>query len=292
MPNTLKRNSVIAFGLALLFYGSFMFAKHDPALRGIIPFGEDPYDAVGSFGVVVGILIAMLSLVRAFRPHHRPPPSEAQVLYLVRSQQAVVLAVFITLAADIVAMTRHASTWIDAGSRYRLVALLGGLALVAGVAHVLIRASQKRLLKSAPTPWKRIVLAGLFVVLILRFYPERLIDRLATHLVTCLIGDVVLFAPMRMLLPAFAPYESEDRREGGVRRMTRSSGVGWRWGIVVLVGVLFGALVFLGEISEGAGGLSIARLILVASVFVGLGLAGFLIAYAFLGRPLGLGRRG
>jgi hypothetical protein len=37
MPQILKRNAVIVFGLGSLFYWSFMFAKHDPALRNVNP---------------------------------------------------------------------------------------------------------------------------------------------------------------------------------------------------------------------------------------------------------------
>src|ERR1700730_2495606 len=31
-----------------------------PGLRSVIPFGEDPYDAVGSFGTIVGMLVALV----------------------------------------------------------------------------------------------------------------------------------------------------------------------------------------------------------------------------------------
>jgi hypothetical protein len=61
-----------------------------------------------------------------------------------------------------------------------------------------------------------------------------------------------------------------------------------QWGIVTMVGVLIGAFAFLGEISEGAGLIPSISLLSVASVFIGLGAAGLLIAYAFLGSPLGL----
>src|ERR1700721_1023691 len=53
MQKTLKRNAILVSGLALFFWWAFGFAKHDPALRSIIPFGEDPYDAVSSFGVIL-----------------------------------------------------------------------------------------------------------------------------------------------------------------------------------------------------------------------------------------------
>jgi len=49
MPGRLKRSAVVVAAFAGFFYWGFMTAKHDPSLRDIVPFGEDPYDAVGSF---------------------------------------------------------------------------------------------------------------------------------------------------------------------------------------------------------------------------------------------------
>jgi predicted Na+-dependent transporter len=155
MPNALRGNAVIVFGLAALLCWSFMFAKHDPGLRSVIPFGEDPYDAVGSFGTIVGMLVAPVSLGRAFRPYHEAPPSTAQRVYLVRSQAAVVLVVLMTLAADTVAMARHPSMWIRTASRNGLMAPLGSLAVVAVAVHLLIRPSQHELPETGPNRWKR-----------------------------------------------------------------------------------------------------------------------------------------
>lgn len=291
MPKVLKCNAVAAFILAALFYGSFMFVKHDPALRDVIPFGEDPYDAVGSFGVILAMLIALLSLARAFRPL-REPPSEAQRFYLVRSHQAVVLAVFITLAADAVAMARHASLWTGAASRDRLIALLGGMTTVAIAVQLLVRASQPTLPQAGSNRWIRAATVTLLTLLVLAYYPEQLIDRLPTHLLTVVVGAIVLFAPMRLLLIMLVPNPTgEERME---KRPTRGkfSTAGWRWTMVVLVGAMIGAFAFLGEISEGSSAPSMGRLLLVAAVFIGLGLAGILVAYAFLAKPLGLGPRG
>ncbi len=292
MPTALKRNAVIVFGLAALFYWSFMLAKHDPALRNIIPFGEDPYDAVGSFAVIVGMLIALLSLVRAFRTYRDHPPSAAQRVYLVRSQVAVVLAVLITLAADIVAMVRHPSMWIGAASRYWLIALLTGMAVVTVAVQLLIRASQKKLLEGGMQQWTAAVIVTLVAILILAIYPEQLINRTVTHLLTVVAGDLVLFAPMRPLLNALVPYNADQRRIETTPPRSRFSTAWQRWGIVVGVGSLIGAVAFWGEMSEGVGAAPMSRFVFVASVFIGLGLAGILIAYAFLGKPLGLGRRG
>jgi len=145
MPRNLKRNAVASLVLATLFYASFLFAKQDPALRGVIPFGEDPYDAIGSFGVVIAPLIALVSLVRAFRPYPVGAPSTAQRVYLVRAQAAVVLAVYIALVADMVAMARHPDMWVGAASRNELLALLTALGLTAVAAQLLIRATHETL---------------------------------------------------------------------------------------------------------------------------------------------------
>jgi hypothetical protein len=288
VPQALKRNAVIVFALGSLFYWSFMFAKHDPALRDVIPFGDDPYDAVGSFGVMVGMLIALLSLVRAFRPY-REEPSTMQRAYLVRSQEAVVLAVFMTLASDLVAMARHTSMWVGAASRNKLIALVGGMAVVTAVVQLLIRASQEKPLEPGAKGWKAAVSATLLAIGVLAAYPEQLIHRTATHLLTVVAADIVLFGPMRPLLNALVPYKSDKGRMEKIPARGQFSTAGQRWGIAALAGALIGACAFLGEIGEGSGAVPMNRLAFVASVFIGLGLAGFLIAYAFLREPLGLG---
>jgi hypothetical protein len=170
MPKSLKRNAVFVLGLAVFFQWSFMFAKHDPALRDIIPFGNDPYDAVGSVGVIVGLLIPLVSLVRAFRPYRQHPPSTTQRVYLVRTQTAVVLAVFITLAADVIAMVRHPSMWVGAAARSTLIVLLGSLAITAAAVQLLIRTSKETLPEGVSKRWTGAVVTGLFAVLILLWW--------------------------------------------------------------------------------------------------------------------------
>jgi hypothetical protein len=287
MPGVLKHNAVAVFALAALLCGVFMFAKHDPALRDVIPFGDDPYDAVGSFGVMVGGMIALLSLVRSFRT--RPGASSAmQRLYLVRAQEAVVLTVFLTVAADAVAMSRHASMWMGAVSRDRLLALLSGLTIAAIAVQWLVCRSITVLPVLRKRRWIGAAALTLLSLLILAYYPERLIDRLSTHLLTVIVGDFVLFVPMRPLLMALVPIPVCD--ESIEKNQVHLPTAGWRWTIAALIGILLGFFAFAGEVTEAGSAPSMERLVLVGAVFVGLGLAGNLIAYALLGRPLGLGR--
>jgi len=109
MPGRLKRSAVVVAAFAGFFYWGFMTAKHDPSLRDIVPFGEDPYDAVGSFAVIVAVLVAVLSLARAFRPYRSSGPSSAEVTYLLRSLATVALAALITVGSNAIAMVRHPS---------------------------------------------------------------------------------------------------------------------------------------------------------------------------------------
>jgi hypothetical protein len=273
MPKVLKRNAIIVLGLAVLFYWSFMFAKHDPALRNVIPFGDDPYDAVGSFGVIIAMLVALLSFFRAFRPY-REPPSTAQRVYLVRSQEAVVLAVFITLATD-------------------AVALLGGVAIVTAAVQLLIRAAQQKLGEFGTTRWAVPASVTLLALLVLASYPEHLINPTATHLLTVVAADaIVLCVPMRALLNAFVPYASGGERMEKLPARGRFLTAGQRWAIALLAGVLIGAFAFLGEMGEGSSALPWGRVVFIASVYITLGLVGILIAYASLGELLGLKPRG
>jgi len=238
---------------------------------------------------IVGMLISLLSLVRAFRPY-REAPSTTRQTYLVRSQQAVVLVVFMTLASDVVAMARHPSMWIGASSRNRLIALIGGIAVVTVAVQLLIRASQEKPPERGAKDWKWAASATVLAIAVLAAYPEQLIHGTATHLLTVVVGAIVLFAPMRPLLNALVPYRSDQGRMEKIPARGRFSTAGQRWGIAALAGALVGACAFLGEIGESSGAVPMSRLAFVASVFVGLGLAGFLIAYAFLREPLGLGR--
>ena len=288
MPRTLKRNAIIVLALAIWFYWSFMFAKHNESLRNVIPFGVDPYDAVGSFGVVIGMILAMLALVRAFRPYRDRVPSIAQRVYLIRSQMAVVLVVMITLAVDIVAMARHRA-WVNSPSRNELVALLAALALVGVAVQLLIRTGQRALPKVDSNRWAHAATAVLLAIFIVAVYPERLMNATVTHLFTIVMSAALLFAPMRPLLNALVPYDDAREIPTGTRPPHhRSLSSKHRWGIVLILGAVIGGFLVIGEMSEGGGTPTVSRLLFIASIFVGLAIAGFLIAYVFVGAPLGL----
>src|ERR1051326_1985794 len=117
MNTIYKRNALLTLALAIAFHQFFMFLKHNGATRNVIPFGDDPYDAVGSFAVVIGMMAALIAVFRAFRPYGAQGATALQRTYTVRAQLAVVFCVFVTLLADAVALIRHLPVWTPAESR-------------------------------------------------------------------------------------------------------------------------------------------------------------------------------
>jgi hypothetical protein len=262
MPIRLKRNAVIVFGLASLL----VFAKYNPTR--LTPLGQDPCDAVGVFAFTIVMLIPLVSLVRAFGPYRKGPASAANCLHVIRLQQAVVLAVFITLAADTVALARHPSMWISDGSQNKLLAWLGIFAAVA-------LAAQRTRPRVGPTRWKRAALAPALAILVLIFCPEWPSDNSPTtaHILTVVLGALVVFVPMRLLLPVLVPYKSDEVHSEAAPFSTASE-----W-CALLVGVLMGAFGFWADTHKWTGTPRCVRHVLA--------IAPLLIAYAFLGEPLG-----
>ena len=64
-----KTISFVVFLLTIFFLAVFDNSKNIPLLAVVNPFAEDPYDAVGSFGIQLAFFAAFLSLIRAFRPY-------------------------------------------------------------------------------------------------------------------------------------------------------------------------------------------------------------------------------
>jgi hypothetical protein len=85
----------------VIFYLFFQLNKGGP-FRDINPFGEDPYDAIGSFAFQAALLIGILTYARALRLKSEP----AQVIkmrLILRGNGLVLFAIGITLVADAVA---------------------------------------------------------------------------------------------------------------------------------------------------------------------------------------------
>jgi hypothetical protein len=290
MPRSAKVVSLVGLALATAFYGFFMFTKHDPALSAVIPFASDPYDSVGSFGLIASALLAMLALYRSFRPYRSGPPSPRQKAFLARTHAAVGLGVLVSLAADTIAMARHTSMWTGTAVTGELLALLVGAAAVALI-YVLgvSRAARGIDLPTVPGPWRRAAIVAMACVVVLALYPENVINSVPGELFSLAVGILILFMPVSALLVAVVPYDTGEAESaaGGSGRLSRR----WvQWGVVTLLGIAIGVVSLLGEAS-GEGGIPVARLLMVGAVFIGAGTTGSLVAYYSLRRPLGLFQR-
>jgi hypothetical protein len=280
-----KLDAFLALVLAGAFYGFFMFTKHDPMLSSLIPFGSDPYDAIGSFGMVVSALLALLALFRALRPGSSSP---ARDVYLARTVAAVALAVLVPLGADVVAMVRHLPVWTGRGAAGELVALMLVMAALAAALIVRARRSVRDagpqvVLHAARTA----TVVSLLGLVALAVYPESVILSVPGELFSLAAGIVIFFVCQSVLTVALVPYDpgdaSADAGRGGLlsRRWVQ-------WCVAAALGLGVGVVALAGEAS--GGGISIARLLVVASVFIGTGAVGILTGYYCLRKPLGLFR--
>lgn len=324
MPVRLKVTALATCVLAVLFYLFFQISKQNAALEQVNVFADDPYDAVGSFGVQLALLAAFVALVRAFRPYQSIKVLDGQKWLLLRAEYVTCQAVAVTLVADVVAMIRHSALWIDFSAGQLLAALTGGMLLLTVLVGWLIRSSARTLM-AAPVQgmWIRVMLIFAVDVLILAFYPENWRQSVAGELFTVVVGIVILFVTVRIVAIALSPYTEphfEDVLDdlASIYRWLKAH-VGsfavlfqlvevvvglppvhvvlnWlnprkhAWNLVILVGVLMGIELVLAEMLA-EGGPAAGRFVLIVAIFIFLECAGVLIGYALLAKPLGLFRQ-
>jgi hypothetical protein len=95
---------LFSLGSAVSFYIFFMASKHFPFFRDAAPFLEDPYDAVGSFSVLVALLVSFLNLIRlSLLKQYK---IDGRDLFIVRGNLIVGWSILATLFADGTAILR------------------------------------------------------------------------------------------------------------------------------------------------------------------------------------------
>jgi hypothetical protein len=280
-------NSLASLVLAAAFYYFFMFTKHDPSLAAIIAFGEDPYDAIGSFCVILSIPLTVLSLLRALRPYRRNKATALTRVYLARTQIALALGVIVTLAADSIAMVRHVNEWAGKNSVGELAALsIVMAALAIGAVLLVVREVRTIDLPVAPGLWNRALIVMVAFVLILALFPEKMIGSASLHFLAIVLSFVLIAAPQTALAMALIPFDTTQKNPGSGQARSRT----WiQWGGVALLGFAFGLSALMAELfGEGGGSLPFVQLLIVSSMYLGAGTSALLIAFAFYKKPLGL----
>ena len=274
MPNSLKLNLVAMFGFA----PAIILAEYKIAQLRVSPFGQDPCDAVWHFALFVMLFTLVVSTLRTIRPDRVGATPGAQYVYVIRSQQAFVLALLIALSADIVALTRHPSMWINADWRNHLLAWLSVLVVVAAGMELLVRAGQPT--RPHAESWRRTraKLASLLALAALIFCPEygSAVNSTTAHLLTVMVGGLVVFIPIHYLLPVLVPHELADETANAFFSTTAE------W-YALLIGTAMGTFAFWIDAHRTGA----ARPLLPILRFVG-PVIGLLIVYAFLAEPLGL----
>jgi MFS family permease len=122
--------TIAVFLLALLFLVFFQITKQIPALAQVNPFGEDPYDAVGSFGIQVTLVAALLSFLRVLRPYRTREIITSQYLLILRGNGLSVISVAVTLVVDLIAMVRYSDSWIHYAAGKILAILVVGIMIL------------------------------------------------------------------------------------------------------------------------------------------------------------------
>ncbi|MES2222409.1 MAG: hypothetical protein V4587_15760 [Acidobacteriota bacterium] len=289
MPSRLKFGALLTFVVAILFWAFFDISKHNPLFSQANAFAEDPYDAIGSFGIQAAAVLAVLSLVRAFWAYaEKTVPREQQAL-LVRTQMLAILAIAITLAGDSIAMARHTAMWLPSRGGHVLFGLLVGMILVtAGAGVFLYRAPADIPLRKTASALKRAGMVSAVAVLILAFYPESLRGTIPGELFTVLVGDILLFIPLALLGMALVPEQGKIDFQDPVRfacGMMKK----YQWWSILLVGMVIGLSLAVAELREPSGWPPLSsKVVLVFTVFIALETSGMLLGYAFLRKPLGL----
>lgn len=310
--------------LAVLFLIFFQASKHAPSLSSINPFVDDPYDAVGSFGVELAALATFVSLVRAFRPCPRGAPADNATLFLLRGELVVVMAVAVTLAADGVAMLRYPQLWMGTAAGPLLAAWLVGMAVLAAVVGRLVyRPAPYTASHSSAALWVRASVASIASVFILLVYPVGWRQAIPGEIFTVVVGAAVLLVPVWAWVTAISPWRIDhfedfvddissihswlkacsgtwDRLSDTLRRMLQLPIVRpvlcWlnsrrhAWNFAVLLGLLIGLLAAIAEGFSEGGTHQIGRFAMVAAIFVGLEFFAVLLGYWLLAKPLGLFR--
>lgn len=325
MPRQFKVSACITFVLAVLFYLFFQISKHNPALSHVNAFAEDPYDAVGSSGVQVAVFTALLSLVRAFRPYQPEKALNDQKLLLLRGEYLSCLSVAVTLVADVVALIRYPSLWMELPAGHMLAALIGGMALLTALVGWLIsHSARNRISPSAQGGWTRAIVISIVGILILALYPENWRQSVPGELLTALVGAVLLFVSVWALGLAVSPYRETPFEDfiddlasvycwpkahtgpfvvllnmfGKMRDFPFVSPLlSWlnprkhTWNVILLIGIFMGVVLALAETIGEGGPHQIGRFAIVASVFISLEGSGVLLGYTLLAKSLGLFRQ-
>jgi hypothetical protein len=306
--------------LTIFFLAFFENSKNIPLLAVVNPFAEDPYDAVGSFGIQLAFFAVLLSLIRAFRPYATKEIPFNQQLLILRGETVALLSIIVTLTGDIVALLRYPSMWMNSSGGRILVGLVGGLVLLTiFVSLMLYRIVAKSSFSSAIRLWTKIILFPISIF-VLTIYPSDMLESIPGGIFTALIGMIILFISTWALATVTFPQvemEFEDvlddfasiykyikSRIGLVFQLEKLINAkrlhklfGWlnprkhKWNFIILMVFVMGGSLMLVEVLSEGNSTDTTVVLLVLGVFLGLEAAGIVLGYFLFAEFLGIFRK-
>ena len=320
----LRLASVGSFLLTALFVIFFDRAKHDVGLVQANPFAEDPYDAVGSFGVQLGLACSVLAVMRAFRTDLKIESLYNRYTYTLRAMAVAQLAILVTMIADFVALARFSSMWNHSPEGSLLIVFTVGLfVLGSGFCLYLIRLADRRGVCSQNPLRPRQTVLLLIISVLLGIYPGGWRDGVAGGILTAMVGMVFLFYSVALLSKAMFPcpdipekdlvddlvgiLQAFKPRSGHLLRIIASidnASPSSRlkrmvdlfnprkhdWNLLALIAILVGFSLALAGIFSGGTSRGVGQAVLTATVYIVLESGGVFLGYAFLKRFLGIVR--
>ncbi len=206
MPKSFRPTVIIVLALAIVFTVFFFGVKHVALLARVNPFAEDPFDAVGGFGVQLAMFTALLGVLRVFVPHSVKEISASQKLFIIRGCTVSVQSVAVTLAAYVVAMIRYPSQWIFSQEGRVLAFLVAGMTILAAITAWRIDLISYKAGLSSDFPARRMALINCLVgVLILGIYPAEWRQGIFGAPLTAILGTLLLLLLTWALAAALSP---------------------------------------------------------------------------------------
>jgi hypothetical protein len=295
--------------LTSLFLLFFNVSKHAPVFETVNVFAEDPYDAVGSFGIQLALLALMVSFLRILRPY--PEGINVGSLSLIlRGNAVALLAAAIPLTADLIAMLRYFSEWNRSSAGWALaIVVVGLMVMTLWAGWEFIRIARVLNLLLARHSWNQMIMVCLASCIVLAFYPASWRQSISGAVITALIGMILLFILCSKIAKSIFGSENEakddvldDFADGMRGRLEKTVNLEWvrkeidwlnprkhTWHLVFLGAVGLGlALITAEMIDEGMP--REGMLLTVILVYICIEASGVLLGYMLLRRFLGLFR--
>jgi hypothetical protein len=287
MSGKIKQNSFLIAALAAVFYIFFMYTKHNPSLAAIIPFGNDPYDAIGSYTVIFTPLLVVLSLLRTMRGHGSYEAPDYRKIFLIRTQVSVPLAIILTLSADLIAMIRYRLLWMNNSSTLLLMYLILGMIILSIWVLFLVHRAGITLYETHSIRIKGVFITSVVYIVVLAIYPQAMTESVFCELVTLAVCILLFFIPLAVLTENFIPYRTTETEQGRNRKRQINPWLAWL--IILSMGILLGLFILAGELTKKGGGrVSFSHILTVALVYIGTTTLAAVIGFIAMKKPLGL----